>query len=80
MTRILALAACIIGLADRAYGQRPPVVEFEGGAGFVFGGFALEALATRRLASYVALKAGLTWDFNFDTSNFQPVAFAVIRF
>lgn len=45
-----------------------------------FTGFSFEALVTRELARHVAVKAGVTFDFNFETTNFQPVALGVIRF
>jgi hypothetical protein len=45
-----------------------------------FGGLALEGLVTRRLARHFAVKAGLTYDFNVETANLQPVALGVIGF
>lgn len=45
-----------------------------------FSGFAVEALATRAIARHLALKAGLTFDFNFETNNLQPLVLAAIRF
>jgi hypothetical protein len=45
-----------------------------------FNGFSLEALLTRGFSRYFAAKAGMTYDFNFDTANLQPVALAVVRF
>lgn len=49
-------------------------------ADILFGGFATEALVTRRLLGRLWLQAGATFDFNFETNNFQPVLFAVYRF
>jgi len=43
-------------------------------------GFSLEALVTHPLARHFAVKAGVTYDFNFETNNVQPVALAVVRF
>jgi hypothetical protein len=43
-------------------------------------GFSLEALVTHPLARHFAVKAGVTYDFEFETNHFQPVALAVIRF
>lgn len=45
-----------------------------------FNGFSVEMLVTHPLARHFALKAGVTYDFNFDTANLQPVALAVMRF
>jgi hypothetical protein len=46
---------------------------------FPLGG-ALEAFITQALGRHLAVKAGLTFDFNIETTNFQPVAMGVIRF
>jgi hypothetical protein len=43
-------------------------------------GGSLEAFVTRSLGSHLAIKGGVTFDFNLDTTNFQPVAVGVIRF
>jgi hypothetical protein len=45
-----------------------------------FNGFSVDGLVTRELASHFSVKAGLTFDFNFETNNVQPVAIGVIRF
>ena len=45
-----------------------------------FNGLSVEALVTRGLARSLAVKAGLTCDFNVETVNLQPVALGVIRF
>jgi hypothetical protein len=43
-------------------------------------GFALEALVTKQLLAHLAVKAGLTFDGNLETTNAQPIALGVIRF
>jgi hypothetical protein len=45
-----------------------------------FSGFALEAFAGRRITPFVRVKAGLTYDFNFETGNLQPVVLASLGF
>jgi hypothetical protein len=45
-----------------------------------FNGLALEGLVTRGFARHFAVKAGLTYDFNVETANLQPVVLGVIRF
>src|SRR5436309_2253457 len=45
-----------------------------------FYGFSLEAFVTHSFARHFAVKTGVTYDFNFETNNFQPVALAVVRF
>jgi hypothetical protein len=45
-----------------------------------FGGLSLEALVGRGLARHFAMKAGLTYDFNFETANLQPVVLGVVGF
>lgn len=45
-----------------------------------FSGIALEALATRELSPRFLLKAGVTYDFNVETNNLQPVVLAALRF
>jgi hypothetical protein len=47
---------------------------------FFDAGYALEMLITRALARRIAVKAGLTFEGNFETTNLQPVALAVVRF
>lgn len=49
-------------------------------ADIFFNGFSLEALVTRALARHFGVKAGVTYDFNFDTANLQPVVLGAIRF
>jgi hypothetical protein len=43
-------------------------------------GLSLEALVTHPLARHFAVKAGVTYDFMFETNHFQPVALGVIGF
>ena len=43
-------------------------------------GLSLEALVTHPVARHFAVKAGVTYDFEFETNHFQPVALAVVRF
>ncbi len=43
-------------------------------------GYALEMLVTRALARRIAVKAGVTFEGNFETTNLQPVVLAVVRF
>jgi hypothetical protein len=45
-----------------------------------FGGFSLEGLATRALFRHFGIKVGLTYDFDFDGNNLQPVVLAAVRF
>jgi hypothetical protein len=45
-----------------------------------FSGFALEAFVGRRLTPFLRLKGGITYDFNFETGNFQPVVLASFGF
>lgn len=45
-----------------------------------FSGLSLEGLVTRAFARHFAVKAGLTYEFNVETANLQPVALGVIRF
>jgi hypothetical protein len=45
-----------------------------------FSGLALEALATRELSPRFVVKAGVTYDFNVETNNLQPVILAALRF
>lgn len=43
-------------------------------------GGSLEAFVTRSLGRNLGIKGGVTFDFNLDTTNFQPIAVGVIRF
>jgi hypothetical protein len=43
-------------------------------------GSALEAFITQAAGRHFAVKGGLTFDFNVETTNLQPVVLAVIRF
>jgi hypothetical protein len=45
-----------------------------------FSGFALEGFVGRRLTRFLRLKSGITYDFNFETGNFQPVVLASFGF
>jgi hypothetical protein len=45
-----------------------------------FTGMSVDGLVTRDLGRHFAIKGGLTFDFNFETTNVQPVALAVVRF
>ena len=49
-------------------------------ATFFDAGYAAEMLLTRALAQRIGVKAGLTFEGNFETTNLQPVALAVVRF
>jgi hypothetical protein len=46
----------------------------------MFDGFALEAFVGRRLTRHFGVKGGVTFDFNFETTNFQPVVLASVGF
>jgi hypothetical protein len=50
------------------------------GSAASFNGFSIDGLVSRELARHVGVKVGLTFDFNFETTDFQPVALGVIRF
>ncbi len=50
------------------------------GADVSFNGFSVDGLVTRQVAPHVGVKVGLTFDFNFETTNVQPVALGVIQF
>jgi hypothetical protein len=45
-----------------------------------FDGFSLEAFVGRRFTPYFGVKGGVTYDFNVETSNLQPVLLASIGF
>jgi hypothetical protein len=45
-----------------------------------FSGFSVDGLVSRPLGRHFGVKAGLTFDFNFETTNVQPVALGVVRF
>ncbi len=45
-----------------------------------FNGFSVDGLVGRALGRHLGVKVGLTFDFNFETTNVQPVALGVIRF
>jgi hypothetical protein len=45
-----------------------------------FGGFSLEGFATKALSRHFGIKAGLTYDFNIETNNLQPVVLGTVRF
>jgi hypothetical protein len=45
-----------------------------------FGGFALDAFATKKVLGVFGVKGGFTYDFNGETNNFQPVVLAAIGF
>lgn len=45
-----------------------------------FGGFALEGMLSRRVFPHLTIKAGATYDFNFETNNFQPLVLAAVTF
>ena len=45
-----------------------------------FSGFSIDGLVSRELARHFGVKVGLTFDFNFETTNVQPVALGVIQF
>ena len=45
-----------------------------------FNGFSVDGLLTRQIVRHVGIKAGVTFDFNVETTNFQPVVLGVIRF
>lgn len=45
-----------------------------------FGGFALEGMLSRRVLRHLTIKAGATYDFNFETNNFQPLVLAALSF
>jgi hypothetical protein len=49
-------------------------------AEIVFDGLALEAFVGRRITRHFAVKGGVTFDFNFETTNFQPVILASVGF
>jgi len=50
------------------------------GGGSDFAGFSLEGLATKAFSRHFGIKAGVTYDFNFETNNLQPVVLGTIRF
>jgi hypothetical protein len=45
-----------------------------------FGGFALDAFATKTILGVFGVKCGFTYDFNGETNNFQPVVLAAVGF
>lgn len=45
-----------------------------------FTGIALEAFVTQATGRHFGVKAGLTFDFNVETTNLQPLALGVLRF
>jgi hypothetical protein len=45
-----------------------------------FTGFSLEGLVTRTLSRHLGIKGGVTYDFNFETNNLQPVVLGTIQF
>jgi hypothetical protein len=45
-----------------------------------FGGFSLEGFATRALSRHFGIKGGLTYDFNVETNNLQPLLLGTVRF
>lgn len=45
-----------------------------------FGGLSLEALFSRQFTRAVGIKAGITYDFNPETTNLQPVILGTIGF
>jgi hypothetical protein len=45
-----------------------------------FGGFSLDAFATRALSRHFGIKGGLTYDFNVETNNLQPLVLGAFRF
>jgi len=57
-----------------------PLLEFEGGGGYVFGGFATEILVSRRLTRFFGVKTGLTVDFNSETNTYQPIVLGTVGF
>jgi hypothetical protein len=55
----------------------PPL---RGGARTTFSGFALESFLTQSVADHFAVRGGATLDFSLETTNFQPVILAVLKF
>jgi len=45
-----------------------------------FNGFSMEGFWGWRLHPHLGVKGGLTYDFNFETNNLQPVVSAVFFF
>ncbi|HEY3044435.1 MAG TPA: hypothetical protein VGJ39_10440 [Vicinamibacterales bacterium] len=50
------------------------------GGGSDFAGLSLEGLATKTLSRHFAIKGGVTYDFNVETNNLQPVVLGTVRF
>jgi len=46
----------------------------------VFGGFVLETFWSRPITRHLGVKGGVTFDFNVETNNLQPVLLATVRF
>jgi hypothetical protein len=65
--------ATVQEFVDPALGRRAEPDNF-------FGGFSFEGLVTRALSRHFGIKGGVTYDFNFETNNFQPVVLGTIRF
>lgn len=57
----------------------PPIGRLDDPDNF-FGGLASEALLTRRMRGPLSVEAGVTFNFNVETNNVQPVVLVVYRF
>jgi hypothetical protein len=58
---------------DPALGRRADPDNF-------FGGLSLEAFVSRAVSRHFGIKAGLTYDFNVETNNLQPIVLGTVRF
>ena len=67
------------GRLRTASGSQAPPGTARPGDTFV-NGFSVDGLLTRQIVRHVGIKAGVTFDFNFETTNFQPVVLGVIQF
>lgn len=59
--------------------ELPPIGRLDDPDNF-FGGLASEAFVTRRLRGPLWVEAGVTFDFNVETNNLQPVVLVAYRF